>query len=177
MQVAVNIDKMKFIILYKTVLAFIVLMIISSCGKKIILYPSEPVITYKDFIRYGDPSNPDSVKLVVSFTDNEGDVGLDKADTQGIFKYGNLFMVYYYDSLGHWAAYDPNPAPPFDTLKFSYRVPPLHPQVHDPEPTTGIIYAKQYPFISPFKKIKYGVYMYDKAMHKSNTIETPAIQL
>ena len=84
-------------------------------------------------------------------------------------------MVYFYDSLGYWAAYDPNSAPPFDTIKFFYRIPPLLPKGDDAESMKGIIYAKQYPFINPFKKIKYKVYMYDKAMHKSNTIETPEI--
>ena len=147
-----------------------------SCTKQFITYPSEPAIEYKDFIRYGNPSNPDSVSLVVSFTDNEGDIDLTQADTQGVFKYGNFVMVYYYDSSGYWAAYDPNPLPPFDTIKFFYRVPHLSFKGNTEEPMKGVIYAKQYPFINPFQKIKYKVYMYDKAMHKSNVIETPPIQ-
>src|SRR5690348_7612546 len=96
----------------------------SSCIKKPV-YPSEPVIAYKDFIRYGaDPTNPDSVELVVTFTDNEGDIGLEQTDTSGIFKYGNIWMEYYYDSAntGIWAAFDSSIASPapFDTFRVAY---------------------------------------------------------
>lgn len=153
---------------------------LASCIDKPI-YPSEPVIEYKDFIRYGsDPSNPDSVDLVISFTDNEGDIGLEQADTFGIFKYGNLYMIYFYDSAntGNWVAYDytSNPLPPFDTLKIPYRVPPVLPDGEESEPMKGLIYVKQKPFIKVHDRIMYKVYMYDKASHKSNTVDSPPIE-
>ena len=150
----------------------------ASCIKKP-SYPSEPVIAYKDFIRYGtDPSNPDSVELVVSFTDNEGDIGLEQADTNGLFKYGNIWLVYFYDSLGTWAAYDTSEASvvPFDTFKFAYRIPPVLPSGDPAEPMKGLIYVKQSTFVKVFDKIKYVVYMYDRALHKSDTIHTPALE-
>lgn len=140
-------------------------------------YPSEPVIAYKDFIRYGsDPSNPDSVELVVSFTDNEGDIGLEQGDTHGLFKDGNIWLVYFFDTSGVWEAYDTSvTTPQFDTFKVAYRVPPVLPEGDPAEPMKGLIYVKQSPFIKVFDKIKYEVYMYDKALHKSNLIETPPL--
>lgn len=144
-------------------------------------YPSTPVITYKNFIRYGNPSNPDSVELVVSFTDNEGDIGLDQSDTFGLFKTGNIFMDYlYWDTTGtgpdHWSYYDMTPTDsiPFDTLKVAYRVPPVLPDGDPAEPMKGLIYVKQKPFIKVYDKIMYVVYLYDKAHHRSDTIHTPA---
>lgn len=146
-------------------------------------YPEEPVIAYKDFIRYGNnPLQPDSVEVVISFTDNEGDIGLEQTDTvgpNGIFKYGNIWLVYYYDSAntGIWAAWDNTIATPipFDTFKVAYRVPPVLPEGDPAEPMKGLIYVKVNPFTVVHKRIKYEVYMYDKAHHKSNTIETPPL--
>lgn len=157
-------------------------LILTSCKEKPV-YPSQPVIAYKDFIRYGsNPSDPDSVELVVSFTDNEGDIGLDQSDTFGIFKRGNIYMDYlYWDTVGtgsdHWSYYDitqPDSVP-FDTFKIAYRVPPVLPSGDPAEPMKGLIYVKQKPFIKVYNKIKYVVYLYDKALHRSDTIHTPAI--
>jgi len=162
-------------ILYTVILTFASL---AACIEKPV-YPSQPVIAYKDFLRYGaDPSNPDSVELVVSFTDNEGDIGLEQADTMGNFKYGNIWMVYYYDSAntGIWAAFDSSlTTPQFDTFKVAYRIPPVLPEGDPAEPMKGLIYVKQSPFIKVHDKIRYDVYVYDKTLQKSNTIQTPEI--
>ena len=176
---------MKRRILYKLAIVVFAGAVISSCIKKP-KYPTQPVITYKDFLRYGASSNPDSVELVVSFTDNEGDIGFGQEDIDNSsLKLGNFFMTYFYDSAGIWAAHDYTqpPLPPFDTLKIYYWVPPVLQEGDDSEPMKGLIYVKLKKLISPNnipifpdKKIKFVVNMYDKAMHKSNTIETPAIQ-
>jgi hypothetical protein len=158
--------------------------IIYSCVKKP-TYPSTPLIAYSNFIRYGNVSDPDSVEVAITFQDEEGDIGLDQSDTSGIFKNGNLWLVYFYDSANapypyHWCAWDSssNPLPPFDTLKIAYRVPRVLPQNETTQPMKGTIYAKlKRPSIKlpGHKTIKYGVYLYDKAMHKSNYFETPAL--
>lgn len=170
---------MKKILTYSLILGGLTL---ASCIDKP-TYPSTPVITYKDFIRYGNnPSDPDSVELVVSFTDNEGDIGLDQSDTFGIFKSGNIFMDYlFWDTSGpgpdHWSYYDMSPADsiPFDTLKIAYRVPPVLPEGDPAEPMKGQIFVKQKPFIKVFDRIKYVVYLYDKVHNRSDTIHTPSI--
>ncbi len=160
-------------------LVFIVFsgILISSCVKKP-KYPSVPVIAYKDFLRYGNPHNPDSVEIVITFTDNEGDIGLTQADTLGIFKKGNVYMYdSYWDTTGvdHWAVYDPPITPQVDTSFIYYRVPPILPDGDPSEPVKGQIFIKQRPFVKVFDRIKYTIYMYDLAKHKSNTIETPPI--
>ena len=80
--------------------------------------------------------------------------------------------------MGQWAAFDYTNAqlPPFDTLKIYYRVPLVLQEGDESEPMKGLIYVKLQQPGFLYKKIKYVVYMYDKALHKSNTIETPAIQ-
>jgi hypothetical protein len=168
---------MKNKFLYPLLVFFFTGILFSSCIKKPV-YPSEPVIAYKDFLRYGNPSSPDSVALVVSFTDNEGDIGLGQSDTNGIFKFGNFWMIYFWwDAVNNkWNVVDTDPGTPaIDTLKIPYRVPIVLPKEDSSEPVKGLIYAKQNPFLNPYKRIKYEVFMYDKAMHKSNVIETPPL--
>jgi len=137
------------------------------------------VIKYVDFLKYGNPANPDSVELVVSFTDNEGDIGLEPGDTFGIFKDGNIWLEYYYDSanLGTtWAAFDNSlGTAPFDTFKIFYRVPPVLPDGDPSEPMKGLIYVKQSPYLKIHDRIKYVVYLYDRALNRSDTIHTPPI--
>lgn len=149
-----------------------------SCVKKP-TYSSTPIISYNNFLRYGPSTNPDSVEVAVNFEDEEGDIGIEQGDTNGILKYGNLWLVYFYDSAntGHFAAWDSshNPVPPFDTLKIAYRVPRTLPQNETSQPMKGVIYAKlKKPSIKlpTHKTIKYKIYLYDKAMHKSNTVDS-----
>lgn len=162
-------------------LAALSLVAMPSCIKKP-SYPSEPVIEYKNFLRYGNPADPDSVDLVLSFTDNEGDIGLDPSDTFGVFKKGNLYMIYLYDSahIGNFIPFDDSLGlgQQFDTFKLYYRVPPLLPAGDPSEPMKGLIYARQSKktgFSVVHDTIKYEVFLYDKALHKSNVIRTPVI--
>lgn len=122
------------------------------------------------------PYSKDSVELVVSFTDNEGDIGLEKADSTGIFKNGNFYMVEFWDSSGIWApAFPSNTTTRLDTITYYYRVPLVLKEGEKSQPMKGLIYAKIKPWINVFKKIKLDVYMYDEARNKSNRISTPAI--
>ena len=176
---------MKRRIPYTLVLTLFAGIIISSCVKKP-KYPTEPVIAYRDFIRYGNSSSPDAVELVLSFTDNEGDVGIDdQSDTGGVFKKGgNVYMVFFYwDTTGvdHWEYVDTDlNAPPLttDTFMFAYSVPLVLQEGEKSQPMKGLIYAKIMDFyiFASLHKIKFDVYMYDRARHISNRITTPEFQ-
>ena len=170
--------------LYKVVSLGGAVIAFSSCVDKP-TYPSEPVIAYEDFIRYGNPSSPDSVEAVFSFTDNEGDIGMRQEDVNGVFsgtdslKFGNFYMIYFYwDTTGsdHWSPYDLDlSTPDIDTLKVYYRVPLVLPDGDPDEPVKGLLYVKQSLFINPYPKIMYKAYMYDMARHKSNVVDTPEL--
>lgn len=167
---------MKLRPLYYIPLAFFAGTALSSCVEKP-KYPSTPEIEYRDFIRYGNnPMNPDSFEVVIAFKDNEGDIGIAEEDMVGDFKEGNLWMTYFYDSQGTWAALDNTPSiPPFDTLKLTYPVPVVLPEGDDEEPMKGLIYVKKKPFFAVHEKIKFSIYMKDMARNKSNVVETPAL--
>ena len=167
-----------------TVVLLFVAVVFYTCVKKP-TYPDAPVITYQNFIRYGkNASNPDSAKLVITFTDNEGDIGLDQSDTTGpLFGNGkgNVCMVYFFDSTGknNWLPYDVNPqTPQIDSQIVYFRVPLVLKDGEKAQPMKGLIFCRLDQPLSPFyKKFRYDVYMYDKAGNKSNRITTPAIIL
>jgi hypothetical protein len=171
---------MKLSIPYLLLFAVLSGLFVGGCIKKP-EYPSEPVIGYSDFLRHGDPADPDSIEVVITFTDNEGDIGFTEVDTHGIFKRGNIFMYdsYWKDTVGggHWVLFDDSiSTAQIDTHFINYRVPPILPEGDPEEPVKGLILIKQRPFVMIFPKIKYTIYMYDQARHRSNTIETPAIE-
>ena len=154
---------------------------------------SNPTIQYDGYQKYG----ADSLVLKIKFCDKEGDIGLGVADTTGIFLDGNIRMIYYSkDSVGNWSIYDLNHGiPPIDTLIFVYRVPPQpSPPVSVPltiggypNPVVVFLQPSQIlqgdiqftitPLIFPHAETRFEINMYDKAMHKSNTIMTESILL
>ncbi|MBI3502114.1 MAG: hypothetical protein HY063_09985 [Bacteroidetes bacterium] len=152
---------------------------------------TKPKIAYDSYQKYGN----DSLVINIKFCDKDGDIGLAAGDTAGIFKNGNLVATYYYkDSLGSWLTWDADQSTTqMDTLKIFYRIPlmPTSPITSSVTiggfPTLvkvilqpsqileGKIQILQKPFFSPFHEIRYIIFMYDKAQHKSNMITTASI--
>ena len=155
----------------------------SSAGNK-------PVIECAGKQQYG----LDSVVLNFSFCDNNGDIGLGMSDTTGIFKYGNIWAIYFYkDSIGNWVTGDDPSTPQMDTLILKYRIPPLPPPpittpyvvggfpnpvkviLNSVNANTGEIQCMIKPLVFPHNEIRFDIFMYDKALNKTNIITTPSI--
>jgi hypothetical protein len=151
----------------------------SACIKKE-NYPADPVISYKEFQSYDD----DSAYFTLKFTDGDGDFGLNAGDTSGTYSnstpyYYNLYMKYMYQkSDGTWSAYfNPNPLVN-DTQYYKFRVPFIEQPGKD-KSMNGEVRVKLTelrPSVT-HKSIKYLFYVYDKALHKSNVVESPAFPL
>lgn len=152
-----------------------------ACGLGVVLggcrktedFPVEPRIEYKSFGIFGD-----SASLTISFTDGDGDVGLDDYDNLPPFDtaspyYFNLFLDYFELRQGVWHEVE------FD-IPMRYRIPRITPTGQnkvlegdlsvaiDPLPlfTTGLS-----------DTIRYKVHMIDRALHVSNTVESEVIVL
>lgn len=115
----------------------------------------------------------DQANLVFSFQDGDGDIGLDNADTAGVFHvdsayYYNLFVDYYEKQNGVWTLMN-LPA----TL--NARIPHLSDNV--PESIEGKLTILTYinNYSSPYDTVKLSFYLVDRALHKSNVVETPEI--
>jgi len=153
-------------------------------------YPLEPNIAFESFTLFVDTiSDGDTVKavtnrgvLAISYTDGDGDLGLRSEDTLYPFNSGspyyyNIIVSYYEKQNGIFVKVPvTNPSGDVDTINFNGRFPFLTPfGIH--KAIKGII-NDTLPVNNPnstFDTIKFSVYIYDRALNKSNEIETSEI--
>lgn len=163
--------------------------LISGC-QKFEEYPVEPHIAFDHFTLLVDTViENDTAKaitnrgiLAISYTDGDGDLGLNNYDTLPPFNQGSPFyyniIVKYFEKQNGVFVQVPilNPDGSLDTIHFNGRFPYLTPSgVH--KAIRGIIYDTL-PVnnqSSTFDTIKFKVFIYDRALHQSNLIETPEI--
>ncbi|MCD4791393.1 MAG: hypothetical protein K8R37_15470 [Bacteroidales bacterium] len=146
-----------------------------SC-KKMEEYPVIPAIEYENFIKL---YNSDRGVFKISFTDGDGDIGLTQNDTLPPYEY-NLFITYYEIHYGDTVEviltkYN-HETGQYDTLTFNGRIPMLTPEGSNKsikgeiEDTLFI-----YNYSSDFDTIMFDAYIVDRALNKSNIIQTPLI--
>jgi len=151
------------------------LFLLSGCFKKE-NYSSVPKITFQSFQILGD-----SAKIILSFQDGEGDIGLDPSETSAPYdinsKYHyNLYLVYYEkkDNGGWQPGLDLNG----DTIIFRNRLRPIY--TGKPKSIKGTIeYTIEPIFYNQFSSendtIKYRIQLIDRALNESDWIESPEI--
>ena len=167
-------------------LLIITIFVLAGCRKKL-EYPIEPAITYKGlaYVMDADSTLTGEVILSIGYTDGDGDLGLDDADTLYPFgpndpHYYNLIIDYlkwngsaFVDTpLQNW-----NPqTQSYEAASFNARIKRL---VFTDEETSisGTIDYKMtvYNPLSPNDSIKFRVHLIDRALHESNSIETDII--
>lgn len=157
----------------KLLLFGLILLLFSSCHR------TEPFseVPYIEFVRLDKVDEGTGVdnqaNLVVRFQDGDGDIGLNDADTTGLFSkdsiyYYNFFIDYYEKQKGEWVLVElPTP--------LHARIPRLSDDV--PESIEGEITILTFinNYFSPYDTIKLSCRLLDRALHQSNTIETPEI--
>ena len=166
-------------------LLFLALVIV-SCQKSV-EYPVEPKITYEGFTYIINADSTFSGEGVISFsyTDGDGDLGLDDSDTLPPFgfndaHYYNMVVDYLKCVNGEfvktpllsWNAQTQS----YDTLTFNARFKRLR-DSEDPKAISGTIDYKlmvKNPF-SPDDTVKFEIRIFDRALHESNVIQTEAI--
>ena len=158
---------------------FFMLVIFYGCVKKDV-YPIEPQISLMSFTKLPDTTGIDQQGVIVlSYTDGDGDLGLTPDQNTGDFRY-NLFIKYFEKQKGKFEEViitTPNAqtGKP-DTLWFNGRIPYLTP-IGKTKTISGEIYDTLFinNYTSPYDTIKYQIYIQDRALHKSNVVETPEI--
>ena len=165
---------------------------VASCQKKV-EYPVEPQIAYEGFTYLFNADSTFSGEGVVSFsyTDGDGDLGLDEGDTLYPFgfqdpHYYNLEIDYLKCVNGvfvktpllspHVPAHPGDTLVLYDTVTFSARFRRLR-DTEDPKAISGTMEYKltvQNPF-SPNDTIKFEIHILDRALHESNVIQTDPI--
>ena len=148
----------------------VVLFVGYSCVKKT-TYPTTPSIEYKDFIPYVG----DSADLKVSFTDGDGDIGVQENDSTRNFWY----TYYYLDSASNkYKAYSMVNLNTglIDTLRSGYII-KAPSDSYKGKPISGEISVRLQKFRhkKQVKNVKYVFYLFDEAGNKSNVVTSPAI--
>jgi hypothetical protein len=155
--------KIKYVLIITAIAGFFF-----ACVKKQ-SFSQSPEITYKSFTPDG---LTDTANLVIGFSDGDGDIGKDKED-----KTNNLFYTFYfYDTVTKVFRADYSNT--FnDTIRIPYTV-RKPTDDYSGKPISGEIAIKinGYRGSKTRKRIKYVLYMFDNANHKSNVLTTPEIQ-
>ena len=174
-------------------IGLLVLALTVCCCQKPVEYPVEPKITYEGFTYLINADSTFSGEGIISFsyTDGDGDLGLDDGDTLPPFGFHD---PYYYNMVVDYLKCENGvfvktpllsphvPTSPddtlvlFDTVTFNARFKRLR-DSEDPKAISGTMDYKltvQNPF-SPNDTVKFEIRILDRALHESNTIQTDAI--
>ena len=140
-----------------------------------------PEIGFKEYTVYKDANGRDtSISLTITFQDGDGDLGLNQGDTFPPFdrdsKYHSCMYIYYYefvDSQFVEVRPEVGGVPVGDTIRYPYRFVRLTPNTPNKALKGEITW--NYGLITPIKsnRIKFKIYIYDRALHKSNEVESP----
>src|SRR5665213_2731122 len=89
-----------------------------SCLKPVV-FPTTPSLKFKKFIQSGH----DSLQVVFSFTDGDGDIGVAPNEVDS----NMVLTLYHKNSSGQWVFVPANcqTCTPSDSLYYSYRIPQL----------------------------------------------------
>ena len=168
------------------ILLFAMLFALAACQKKP-EYLIEPAITYEGlgYVINADSTFTGEVVINIGYTDGDGDLGLDDADT--LYPFGPN-DPHYYNLIIDYLKWDGSTfvetpllswnqqTQSYDTISFNARFKRL---VFNDE-TTAISGNIEYTImafnpLSPNDTVKFRVHLIDRALHKSNAIETDAI--
>ncbi len=171
----------------KELIGLLFLALAAVACQKPVEYPVESKIAYEGFTYLMNPDSTFSGEGVVvfSYTDGDGDLGLDDSDTLPPFglndaHYYNMVVDYLRSVNGQFVktpllSWNPQ-TQSFDTVTFNARFRRLR-DSEEPKAISGKIEYKltvQNP-LSPNDTIKFEIRILDRALHESNVIQTEAI--
>jgi hypothetical protein len=131
------------------------------------VYPAVPALTFKEFLQ---PAGTDSLVIVFSFTDGDGDIGVSPTDVDS----NMVLTVYAPDANGNFQVVaDPNN--PADSLTYTYRIPHL---------TAGQVGLEGDIYLTienknflPRDTLQFNSFLLDQSDNKSNTVRTETVIL
>ncbi len=154
----------------------------SSCVKKE-NYSIIPAITYNNFQAFCSGVKTDSAYLRVNFTDGDGDIGYPQADPSAPSDFYILPLIYN-TTTGKYDTLKVLTTSGDSVITYNYRIPYITPSGTN-KALNGIIqinlenliqYLGNYtlPQHNTYQ-LQFGVWIYDRAGHKSNVLTTPTV--
>ena len=143
--------------------------------------PGPPVISYASFTT----SDPQNGVIAINFTDPDGDIGLNQSDTGGAYAY-DFYMRYYVWSpyantyVKYYRAYT-NGNSLIDSSIIAYRIPFVVNNSKSKSLDGQVIVnlngyrpPRQDAYDDTLQTFRFQIWIYDRALHKSNVITTPS---
>ena len=147
--------------------------VLASCQEKV-EYPVEPSITYEGitYLMGADSTLTGEVVLSIGYTDGDGDLGLDDADT--IYPFGPN-DPHYYNLIVDYLRWDGTQFVT-DTIHFNARFKRLvfNDEIKAISGTIDFTMMLLNPF-APDDTVKLRAHILDRALHESNIIESEGI--
>ena len=176
--------------LTKITIVFLLMLSFVSCLKPV-KYPNEPIIEFVSF----DQLDSSSAKLTFSFTDGDGDIGLEQEDVyppydSGSFYHYNVYINYFEMMDGEWVRAKWNP--PYyntldnnfsdDTISWPFRLKNITPNGQNKALKGNVEVTIEPHFFNPNSvanndTIMYKILLIDRSLSHSNLISTPPIIL
>lgn len=157
----------------KALLILLAMTVLASCQEKV-EYPVEPSITYEGitYLMGADSTPTGEVVLSIGYTDGDGDLGLDDADT--IYPFGPN-DPHYYNLIVDYLRWDGTQFVT-DTINFNARFKRLvfNDEVKAISGTIDFTMMLLNPF-APDDTVKLRAHILDRALHESNIIESEGI--
>ena len=158
----------------KTVVPLLAVVLTLSACQEELDFPEEPQLTYQGFqyLMDADSTLTGEGILTIGYTDGDGDLGLDDADTLAPFGLGDPF---YYNLLVDYYRWDGSQFVA-DTVHFNARFKRLI-AGEEPKPIQGTIDYRmtlQNP-LHPNDTVQLQIRIVDRALHVSNTVVTEPI--
>lgn len=141
-----------------------------SCDKDKV-FPDTPEITMSQKQVYDNP-----VKIIIDFTDGDGDIGLNEGDTLPPYDfnedpfnkfYYNLLLYYYEKNDSIWEEVEL-------LVPYFYRIPVITPRGQNKALNGEIDVDVILPFNRP-DSIRFEIILIDQALRESNRLQTPVI--
>ncbi len=132
------------------------------------VFPAEPVLKFSKFMQ---PAGSDSLIVVFSFTDGDGDIGVTQADADS----NMVLSVYAPNSTGGFTLMPSPVNPPPDSLYYPYRIPHL---VAGQVGLEGDIYvAFEHKSFIGRDTLQFNAFLLDQSQHRSNYVRTESVIL
>ena len=161
----------------KTKILILFLLVSFAACKEPKKYPSEPEIAFKELVKNTSALGLDeSADLTISFVDGDGDIGLGESDTMPPFNpesdyYYNFYIRFFIKTNGNFEEYGL-------AIPARQRIPYINHEGKNRSLSGDIIMHLDFLGFG-FKNdtLRFDAYIYDRALHKSNTISTSEIIL
>jgi hypothetical protein len=155
----------------RIILACIISAISLSTCKPDPVFPVEPILTFKEFIQ---PEGTDSLQVVFSFTDGDGDIGVAVNSDDS-----NMVLTPYVrdPATGQFVVMlNTSTSDPNDSIMYTYRIPHLSTSESGLEGDIYVTIDKSVLILFE-DTLQFNAFLLDQSDHKSVVVRTPEVVL